>query len=514
MEAEIRGSGKDIEISDEWLRPQSDSPVLDPIIFTDRQKKDELCPLGSSRDMLLLQPGGYEACKFRESLFAEKRLAFINVRSAGTLSTMNGDFMSWPRDISTFGRRSLTWTLLSPLKKTKCAIAGQATRENAIAALASQEKLVRWYCPRAPQNSKGGKHQNVVMLVQGFHDKPFQGGHEIAAQLAKAEQEYSRGFRATIRMEIKQSRKTGTRIRRVVVRDYELHIRIEPHEAAEGSAILESDGQHENISQLHSSSSSASGLRTAVEWLKQSVRISLPPVPNNITNIRGVQDELDKFATGDTMSYLLCVVAQGVAQGLDSNRKTTGVGWRTKSGQNISDQISRSKPGSTIFLSALSDGYGGGVLQETGRSFDDGTHWATTILFPKKAGPPVLLVVNTLKDSDPASKRLVEAAERVKSNLTAKLTLGRSEITMQVLHTCFQREGWACAYQSAAVAGYLLYLFLHGNSEDRMLASKALRPTQESTLSKVGKELTERIGNLKIGQNFRDAILSIVDQLL
>eukprot|EP00808_Paulinella_micropora_P000383 g33051.t1 len=53
---------------------------------------------------------------------------------------------------------------------------------------------------------------------------------------------------------------------------------------------------------------------------------------------------------------------------------------------------------------------------------------------------------------------------------------------MQVLHTCFQREGWACAYQSAAAAGYLLYLFLHGDSEDRMLASKALRPTQESTL--------------------------------
>eukprot|EP00808_Paulinella_micropora_P027559 g71543.t1 len=136
------------------------------------------------------------------------------------------------------------------------------------------------------------------------------------------------------------------------------------------------------------------------------------------------------------------------------------------------------------------------------------------ILFPKKAGPPVLLVVNTLKESDPASKRVVEAAERVKSNLTAKLNLGRSEITMQVLHTCFQREGWACAYQSAAVARYLLYLFLHGDSEDRMLASKALRPTQESTLSKVGKELTERVGNLTIGQNFRDAILSIVDQLL
>eukprot|EP00808_Paulinella_micropora_P014905 g46797.t1 len=516
-EAEIRGSGKDIEISDEWLRPQSDSPVLDPIVFTDRQKKDELCPerwevslcqesrflrksldhcakkirkstvgwLKSkdefflpprdrrpSRDMLFLQPGGYEACKFRESLFAEKRLAFINVRSAGTLSTVNGLFRL-PLDLAQLIRECSNrrfrvmaeghqhfWTpelnldtalssrMQISLKKTTCAIAGQATRENAIAALASQEKLVRWYCPRAPQNSKGGKHQNFVMLVQGFHDKPFQGGHEIAAQLAKAEQEYSRGFRATIRMEIKQSRKTGTRIRRVVVRDYELHTRIEPHEAAEGSAILESDGQHANISQLHSSSSSASdttahssrrvartgqaglllhspmpGLRTAVEWLKQSVRISLPPVPNNITNIRGVQDELDKFATGDTMSYLLCVVAQGVAQGLDSNRKTTveavetidctdmeglyneskGVGWRTKSGQNISDQISRSKPGSTIFLSALSDGYVGGVLQETGRSFDDGTHWATMILFPKKAGPPVLLVVNTLKDSDPAS---------------------------------------------------------------------------------------------------------------
>eukprot|EP00808_Paulinella_micropora_P000384 g33052.t1 len=518
-EAEIRGSGKDIEISDEWLRPQSDSPVLDPIVFTDRQKKDELCPerwevslcqesrflrkslddcakkirnstvdwLKSkdefflpprdrrpSRDMLLLQPGGYEACKFRESLFAEKRLAFINVRSAGTLSTVNGLFRL-PLDLAHLIREcsnrrfrvmaeghqhfwtpelnldTAVWSSLtlrvygsyhpecrSPLKKTKCAIAGQATRENAIAALASQEKLVRWYCPRAPQNSKGGKRQNVVMLVQGFPDKPFQGGHEIAAQLAKAEQEYSRGFRATIRMEIKQSRKTGTRSRRVVVRDYELHIRIEPHEAAEGSAILESDGQHENISQPHSSSSSASGLRTAVEWLKQSVRISSPPVPNNIKNIRGGQDELDKFATGDTMSYLLRVVAQGVAQGLDSNRKTTveavetidcidmeglcneskGVGWRTKSGQNISDQISRSKPGSTIFLSALSDGYGGGVLQETGRSFDDGTHWATMILFPKKAGPPVLLVVNTLKESDPASKRVVEAAERVKSNLT------------------------------------------------------------------------------------------------
>eukprot|EP00808_Paulinella_micropora_P014283 g54982.t1 len=596
-EAEIRGSGKDIEISDEWLRPQSDSPVLDPIVFTDRQKKDELCPerwevslcqesrflckslddcakkirnstvdwLKSkdefflpprdrrpSRDMLLLQPGGYEACKFRESLFAEKRLAFINVRSAGTLSTVNGLFRL-PLDLAHLIREcsnrrfrvmaeghqhfwtpelnldTAVWSSLtlrvygsyhpecrSPLKKTKCAIAGQATRENAIAALASQEKLVRWYCPRAPQNSKGGKRQNVVMLVQGFPDKPFQGGHEIAAQLAKAEQEYSRGFCATIRMEIKQSRKTGTRSRRVVVRDYELHIRIEPHEAAEGSAILESDGQHENISQPHSSSSSASGQRVCCSWALGAARSSLLFVPLLLCFHQFVKslllDELDKFATGDTMSYLLRVVAQGVAQGLDSNRKTTveavetidctdmeglcneskGVGWRTKSGQNISDQISRSKPGSTIFLSALSDGYGGGVLQETGRSFDDGTHWATMILFPKKAGPPVLLVVNTLKESDPASKRVVEAAERVKSNLTAKLNLGRSEITMQVLHTCFQREGWACAYQSAAAAGYLLYLFLHGDLEDRMLASKALRPTQESTLSKVQKSTLRR----------------------
>eukprot|EP00808_Paulinella_micropora_P001199 g79844.t1 len=203
-EAEIRGSGKDIEISDEWLRPQSDSPVLDPIVFTDRQKKDELCPerwevslcqesrflrkslddcakkirkstvgwLKSkdefflpprdrrpSRDMLLLQPGGYEACKFRESLFAEKRLAFINVRSAGTLSTVNGLFRL-PLDLAQLIREcsnrrfrvmaeghqrfwtpelnldTAVWSSLtlrvygsyhpecrSPLKKTKCAIA-------------------------------------------------------------------------------------------------------------------------------------------------------------------------------------------------------------------------------------------------------------------------------------------------------------------------------------------------------------------------------------------------------
>eukprot|EP00808_Paulinella_micropora_P001200 g79845.t1 len=301
-------------------------------------------------------------------------------------------------------------------------------------------------------NSKGGKRQNVVILVQGFPDKPFQGGHEIAAQLAKAEQEYSRGFRATIRMEIKQSRKTGTRSRRVVVRDYELHIRIEPHEAAEGSAILESDGQHENISPPHSSSSSASGTtahsyragllaqarrdavhagqRVCCSWALGAARSSLLFVPLLLMRLllcfhqfvkSLLLDELDKFATGDTMSYLLRVVAQGVAQGLDSNRKTTveavetidctdmeglcneskGVGWRTKSGQNISDQISRSKPGSTIFLSPLSD------------------------------GSTCLARCKYTEESDPPSKRVVEAAERVKSNLTAKLNMGRSEITMQ-----------------------------------------------------------------------------------
>eukprot|EP00808_Paulinella_micropora_P027560 g71544.t1 len=383
-EAEFRGSDEDIikDISDEWLRPQSDSPVLDPIVFTDRQKKDELCP--ERWEVSLCQESQFlrkslDDCakKIRKSTvgWLKSKMNFSCLPGTGghqvicslirecsnrfrVMAEGHQHFWTPELNLDTAVWSSLTLRVYgsyhpecrSPLKKTKCAIAGQATRENAIAALPS------------------GKRQNVVMLVQGFPDKPFQDGHERAAQLAKAEQEYSRGFRATIRMEIKQSRKRGTRSRRVVVRDYELHIRIEPHEAAEGSAILESDGQHENISQPHSRSSSSSSAQ-------------------RFAYCSGM-DELDKFATGDTMSYLLRAVAQGVAQGLDSNRKTTveavetidctdmeglcneskGVGWRTKSGQNISDQISRSKPGSTIFLSALSDGYGGGVLQETGRS--------------------------------------------------------------------------------------------------------------------------------------------------
>eukprot|EP00808_Paulinella_micropora_P025672 g57764.t1 len=129
------------------------------------------------------------------------------------------------------------------------------------------------------------------------------------------------------------------------------------------------------------------------------------------------------------------------------------------------------------------------------------------ILVPRQK-KATLLVINTLQESSRISQALVAAATRVRNNLQRILTLGKGggvEIQLKVIHCCEQREGWECAYQSSAIAAYLLL------EPRRVHLNLALHP--QAILNTIAARLTEEIGDANIGPAFRARILaSLVKQ--